>query len=68
MAGVRAGGLKAVETLKEKYGEDYFSKIGRKGGKAHGKGGFNDRSLARRAGAKGGRISKRPKAVDNLLH
>lgn len=32
--GTREGGKKAAETLKEERGEDYFQKIGQKGGKA----------------------------------
>ncbi len=50
------------ERMKSKYGEDYYSKIGRKGGKNGNTGGFYaDRELARRAGVKGGKISKRGK-------
>lgn len=60
MAGTKAGGLKAKMTNLERHGEDFYSNIGRRGGKAGHTGGFYaNRELARTAGAKGGRISKR---------
>lgn len=63
MAGNKIGGLKAAETNKRKYGEDFYRLIAAKGGKNGHTGGFYaDRELARTAGAKGGRISKRGKA------
>jgi general stress protein YciG len=63
MAGTKAGGKAAAATNKRKYGEDFYSKIGAKGGALGKTGGFfADRELARRAGAKGGRISRRTKA------
>lgn len=34
MAGTSAGARKAIETKREKYGEDFFSKSGKKGGDA----------------------------------
>ncbi len=61
MANTKAGGSKACQTLKERYGEDYFKKIGALGGKKSRGGGFADKDLARRAGAIGGRKSKRKK-------
>lgn len=63
MSATREGGLKAAKTNKERYGEDYYQRIGKMGGKlGGGKGGFKtDRELARRAGAIGGKISKRTK-------
>jgi general stress protein YciG len=66
MAGTTVGGLKTVETNKKKYGEDFYIKIGAKGGKAAytGKKGFAaNPELARQAGAKGGSISKRERKV-----
>ena len=42
---------------------NFYANIGRKGGKAHNRGGFNDKELARRAGAIGGAISKRKPRV-----
>lgn len=60
MAGTKAGGLKAAATNKEKYGDDFYSRIGRKGGQRGTTGGFwANRELAKTAGAKGGRNSKR---------
>lgn len=64
MAGTKAGGQKAAETNKSKHGSDFYAKIGAKGGKKGHTGGFYaNRDLARAAGAKGGRISRRTKAT-----
>lgn len=66
MAGTKAGGAKAVATNKAKYGEDYYSRMGKIGGKKGTTGGFYaNRELAREAGKKGGRISRRGKAKKN---
>lgn len=62
MSGTLAGGKKAAKTNMERYGKDFYKEIGRRGGRNGHIGGFNDRELARIAGAKGGRISKRGKA------
>lgn len=60
MAGTKAGGRAAAATNKSKYGADFYAKIGAKGGKLGTTGGFAaNRDLARIAGAKGGRISRR---------
>jgi len=69
MPGTRLGGLKALQTNKQLYGEDYYANIGRKGGKASSNGGFASTVVgkdgltgaerARIAGSKGGTISKR---------
>ena len=60
MAGTISGGLKAAKTNKERYGKDYYAEMGRKGGMNGHKGGFAaNHALARLAGAKGGRSSKR---------
>lgn len=60
MAGTKAGGQKAAATNREKYGDDFYSWIGRKGGRNGHTGGFAaNRQLAKIAGAKGGRLSKR---------
>ena len=62
MAGTRKGGLKAKQTLKETYGEDYFVNIGRQGGIACVPKGFAmNPKLASEAGRKGGKISRRRK-------
>jgi len=64
MAGTIEGGKKASKTNKEKYGNDFYANIGAKGGKKGTTGGFYaNRELARIAGAKGGKISKRTKKV-----
>ena len=63
MAGTKVGGMKAAATNKTRHGADFYAKIGAKGGKNGHTGGFAaNRELARVAGAKGGRISRRRKA------
>jgi uncharacterized protein len=65
MAGTKAGGMKAAATNKAKYGTDFYAKIGGEGGRKGRTGGFfANRDLARAAGAKGGRISRRTKKTD----
>ena len=60
MPGTKIGGLKAAKTIKELHGEDFYSRIGVKGGRNGHTGGFaSNPELARIAGAKGGRISRR---------
>ena len=62
MAGTKEGGRKAAARNKAKYGSDFYAKIGAAGGKKGKTGGFYaNRDLARSAGAKGGRISRRTK-------
>lgn len=62
MAGTRAGGIAAAATNKKKYGKDFYGRIGAIGGRRGHTGGFAaNRMLARTAGAKGGKISRRPK-------
>lgn len=62
MAGTKAGGKKAAATNKAKYGAEFYAKIGASGGKnGHTGGFFANRELARVAGARGGRISRRTK-------
>jgi general stress protein YciG len=64
MAGTKAGGRKAAATNKQKYGAEFYAKIGAEGGKkGHTGGFFANRELARIAGARGGRISRRTKKV-----
>lgn len=63
MAGTTAGGAKAAATNKNKYGKDFYARIGAMGGKMGHTGGFYaNRELARKAGARGGRISRRGKS------
>ena len=63
MSATREGGLKAAETNKRRYGDDYYIMLGESGGrvKSKKKGFGSNRELARIAGAKGGRVSRRPK-------
>jgi uncharacterized protein len=64
MAGTKAGGMKAAQTNKVRHGSDFYAKIGKKGGHNGHTGGFAaNRELARQAGAKGGRISRRGKST-----
>lgn len=73
MSGTREGGLKAAATNKMIHGENFYSSIGKIGGKSSNTGGFaslvvgedglTGRQRARIAGAKGGSVSKRRKAT-----
>lgn len=64
MSGSKAGGLKAAATNKERHGNDFYARIGAKGGsRSTPTGGFGaDHDRARIAGAKGGATSKRDEA------
>lgn len=65
MAGTKAGGLKAARTNLERHGNDFYARIGAKGGRNGHTGGFESNpTLARIAGRKGGRISTR-KGIKN---
>lgn len=58
----RASGIKARNTIIAKHGENYYARIGKKGGSRTDtapKGFEADRALARRAGAKGGAASRK---------
>lgn len=60
MAGTKEGGRKAALTNKRKQGADFYSRIGRKGGKNGHTGGFaSNPELAKIAGRIGGMKSKR---------
>lgn len=61
MPGTIAGGHKARETNKKKYGDNFYRMIGSKGGQKTGikKGFALNPALAKKAGAKGGKISRR---------
>lgn len=69
MAGNMDGGAKAGKTNKERYGDDYYARIGALGGHKGRTGGFasekvgadglTGRERARKAGSVGGYISRR---------
>jgi general stress protein YciG len=65
MAGTRSGGQKAAATNKQRYGMNFYESIGRLGGRKSRGGGFaKNPELARAAGARGGRASRRTKSAD----
>jgi general stress protein YciG len=60
MSGTIAGGRKAAKTNKKLHGADFYARIGAKGGRNGHTGGFaSNPALARVAGAKGGKKSRR---------
>jgi general stress protein YciG len=60
MSGTREGAAKAAATNRTRHGKDFYARIGRKGGQNGHTGGFAaNRELAREAGSRGGRISRR---------
>ena len=60
MSGTLAGGKKASKTNIERHGKDFYKRIGKIGGQNGHTGGFAaNPALARIAGAKGGRMSRR---------
>lgn len=62
MSGTIEGGKQAAKTNKERYGADWYKRIGSMGGKKGTTGGFYaNRELAREAGRIGGLKSKRGK-------
>lgn len=67
MSGTTAGGRKASITNRLIHGEDFYRRIGRKGGQNGHTGGFAaNHELAKEAGRKGGLISKRGKQKSPL--
>lgn len=66
MGGTREGGHQAAKQNKLRHGNDFYRKIGAKGGRISKRGGFGQgeegRKRARIAGAIGGSISRRTKA------
>lgn len=67
MSGTKLGGQKARQTNYRKYGEDFYRKIGAKGGKLGHTGGFwANRELAITAGRKGGLISRRGPRISKI--
>lgn len=70
MVGTKKGGKSAAQRNKELYGDDFYARIGSKGGKMSKAGGFAageiGRQRARKWGAIGGKISRRrPKKADD---
>lgn len=60
MSGNHKGGLKTRDSIYKKHGKDFYKKIGAMGGRNGHTGGFaSNPELAKIAGAKGGKISKR---------
>ena len=60
MAGTKAGGQKAAKTNRERHGEDFYARIGKKGGHNGHTGGFCiSHEWAAECGRKGGKISRR---------
>lgn len=67
MAGTKAGGRKAALTNKQRYGLNFYETIGAAGGKKSVGGGFaKNRELAKIAGQKGGRASRRRASTDTV--
>lgn len=76
MSGTKIGGLRAKQTNLEKHGEDFYKRIGAKGGRNGTTGGFasdkvgedglTGRQRAVLAGAIGGHISRRRPAKKDL--
>lgn len=68
MAGTKEGGMKAAKTNKELYGEGFYARIGKRGGSNGHTGGFAaNPALARIAGARGGRKSRRNGETARIL-
>lgn len=60
MTGTSEGGKAAAKTNKQKYGSDFYRRIGAIGGRASTTGGFfGNRELAQQAGSLGGKVSRR---------
>lgn len=60
MSGTKIGGKKAAYTNRLRHGLDFYKEIGAKGGRNGHTGGFaSNPELAREAGRKGGKISRR---------
>jgi uncharacterized protein len=68
MSGTADGGKLAARTNQRKHGADFYARIGAMGGKKGRTGGFfANRELAREAGRKGGRISRRTKKTEEVV-
>lgn len=68
MSGTKIGGQKAAATNRERHGEGFYARIGKKGGHNGREGGFAaNPELAKIAGRKGGSVSRRGKAYGPLF-
>lgn len=66
MSGTKEGAKKAVFSVRQRHGEDFYRLIGVIGGsKKVAKGFAVNRELAKLAGAKGGKKSRRNKNINN---
>lgn len=68
MPGTKAGGIQAGKTNRERYGDDWYNRIGALGGRKSRGGGFvgeDGRIRARVAGTIGGTISRRGAEKDD---
>ena len=69
MSGTKAGGVKAAQTNKERYGKDFYKQIAKESAKAWERNGKKPKGfaayheLAPIAGKKGGAITKRKDAL-----
>lgn len=63
MAGTRSGGQQAAKTNKYRYGDDFYSKIGSKGGSNGHTGGFAYGDNATKYGKLGGYMSRRSRTI-----
>ena len=69
MSGTPKGGKKAAQTNLKKHGKDFYKRIGKKGGQNGHTGGFaSNPELAKIAGRKGGKKSKRGAAKHPKQH
>ena len=68
MSGTKIGGMKAATTNKLRNGEDFYRRIGAKGGRNGHNGGFAaNPELAKLAGRKGGKMSRRGKGCKHEI-
>lgn len=77
MAGTKEGAAKAVATIRDRYGNDYYARLGRIGGQNGrtggfasdlvGKDGLTGRERAKKAGVIGGTISRRGPAKKSMV-
>lgn len=69
MAGTSTGGKAAAKKNIDRYGKDFYARIGAMGGRKGKTGGFaagkQGRDRARKWGAVGGKISRRNRSDDN---